>query len=50
VFKAATFALKPEPDVQNVGRHGGGIRAIVKQINNEMLSSPNNQMLKKSMV
>ncbi len=49
-FKAATFAMKPKPDVQNVGKHRGGIRSIVKQINNEMLSSPNNCKLKKSMV
>jgi hypothetical protein len=46
-FKAVTFALKPEPDIQSVGKHRGGRRSIVKQINNKMLLSPNNQMLKK---
>ncbi len=50
MFKAETFALKPKLDIQNVGKHGGGIRAIVKQINNKILSSPNDQMLKKSAV
>jgi hypothetical protein len=46
-FKAETFALKPKPYIQNIGKHGGGIRSI---INNSMLLSPNDQMLKKSMV
>ncbi len=49
-FKAAAFVLKPKPDVQNIGKHGEGIRSIVKQINNEMLSSPNDRMLKMSTV
>jgi hypothetical protein len=50
VFKAANFALKPKTDIQNIGKHKGGIRSIIKQINKEMLLSPNDQMLKKSTV
>ncbi len=49
-FKAATFALKPKPDVQNIGKHRGGIKSILKRINNKMLLSPNNRMLRKSTV
>jgi hypothetical protein len=49
-FKAATMAMKPDPDHTNFGKAGTDYIETVKRINLQMLNSPNDRKLKKSTI